>query len=224
MSGRRSRGQGWEQPTRTPPWVYALVGVLLTLAVVLAIAVFLLLGGSPGGLASASSTPTLAAATSAPADTGASASAVASPAPSVVPTEAPTPEATPEPTPQVTPAPGASASPLPSGSVKPTLVSMTVQHTADCNKDYGNGVGMIKISWTSIGTTGVRISIDPPSAATAYGYGYKDEPSSGSDWVPFTCGLGVTSHLYVITTLHTTGYYQYRYTKVTQSPLPSATP
>ena len=225
MSGRR----GWEQPARTPSWVYALVGVLLTLVVVLVVVILLGLGngnGSPG-LASATATPTSPAGSVAPTDSGAPASAAVTPeitaAPTPEITPAPTPAPTAAPTPAVTPAPGTTGSPAPSGSVKPTIVSMTIQHTADCHKDYGYGsAGFIKISWVSMGTTGVRISVDPPDAATAYGYGYKDEPSSGTDWVPFTCGP--TSHLYVVTTLHTTGYYQYRYAKVTQSPLPSATP
>jgi hypothetical protein len=229
MSGRGSRGQGWQQPTRTPTWVYALVGVLLTLAVVLAIVVFMLLGSGPGGLASASSTPTI---------TPTAASTVGgSPTAEVTPeiTAAATPEITAAPTPEITPpvtlSPGSSGSPAPSGSIKPTLVSITLPHKADCNGQNGTGqVGMISIDWSTLGATGVRISIDPPTPAGAYDYGYADYPTAtGPAVVPYACGQtlhdsGGYYHLYVVTTLHTTGYYQYRYQKVYQSPAPTPTP
>ena len=227
MSGRTRSDRGWQQPSRTPSWVYAAFGVLLTLAVVLATVVFLILGNGSGGLASASSTPTAAA--------GATASALASigggsPSPEVTPEV--TPEITPEVTPQVTPEVTAPATVGPSGSqsaaTKPTLVSISMPHKADCNGENVTGqVGMITITWSTTGATGVRISIDPPAASGAYGYGYADylAPTT-SAVVPFACGAtlhdsGGYYHLYVVTTLHTTGYFQYRYQKIYQSPAPT---
>jgi hypothetical protein len=218
MSGRSTRGEGWDKP-RTPSWVYALVGILLTLVVVLAIVIFMLLGNGNSGLASATATPTVPPAGATPT---AATTESAGPTPTPAATQAAGPTPTTAPTPEVTPAstPIASGSPAPSGSTKPTLVSITIPHSADCNTDYGNGVGQIKISWSISGATGVRISIDPPSPATAYASGFADYASNTtSAWVPFACGS--TSHLYVVTTLHTTGYYQYRYAKVIQVPAPT---
>jgi hypothetical protein len=224
MSGRYRSQRGWERRRRTPTWIYALVGVLLLLAIALGIVVFVLLGNDTGGLAAATSTPTPPATATLVPTEASTPKVTPGPTPSPTPeiTPAVTPAATPEATPGITPS--ASGSPLPSGSFKPTLLSFTAPVSADCHRDYGYGSpGYIRISWESIGTTGVRISIDPPAAdGTAYHYGYKDEPPSGSDWVPFTCGPA--SHLYVVTTLHTTGYYQWRYHRVTQLPPPSATP
>jgi hypothetical protein len=212
----RRSGRGWSQQRNTP---YLVLGTLVTVAAVLIVAILMLPG--PGGLASATASPTTAA------SEVAVASATPSPPPTSTPeiTPAPTPEVTPEITLEVTPeltlAPSTAPSGSPSASSKPSVDSLSLQSKADCNHDYGYGSpGFIKITWTSTGTTGVRISIDPPSPATAYGAGYRDEPPDGSDWVPFTCGSA--SHLYVVTTLHTSGYYQYRYQKVTQSP--AATP
>jgi len=230
MSGAPGR-RDWDQPSRTPGWVYGLVGVLLTLVVVLAIVIFLVLGNGNGapGLAAATSSPTAAvAATSAPAATGAPASAVATPEITAAPTAEPTPAPTAESTPAPTAVPGSSASPAPSGSAKPTLVSISLPHKADCNGDNGTGqIGMITVAWTATGATGVRISIDPPTASGAYGYGYQDylAPLTSAK-VPFACDAtlhdsGGYYHLYVVTTLHTTGYYQYRYQKVYQSPAPT---
>jgi hypothetical protein len=228
MSGRYSSQRGWEKP-RTPSWVYALVGVLLTLVVVLAIVVFMLLGGDNAGLASATSTPTIPPSPAGPtsAATAPVASAGSTAAASALPTaQAPGATAVPSAT---TPEPGATGSPA--ASTKPTLVSITIPHKADCNGDNGTGsVGMITIAWTSTGATGVRISIDPPTAAGAYGYGYQDYLAPlTSATVPFACGsslqdAGGSYHLYVVTTLHSTGYYQYRYQKVYQSPAPTPSP
>jgi hypothetical protein len=229
VSGAPGR-RGWDQPSRTPGWIYGLVGVLLTLVVVLAIVIFLVLGNGNGapGLASATSSPTAAvAATSAPAAT-APASAAATPEITAAPTAEPTPAPTAASTPAPTAVPGSSASPAPSGSTKPTLVSISLPHKADCNGDNGTGqIGMITVAWTATGATGVRISIDPPTAAGAYDYGYQDylAPLTSAK-VPFACDAtlhdsGGYYHLYVVTTLHTTGYYQYRYQKVYQSPAPT---
>lgn len=234
MSGRYPSPRGWDRP-RTPAWVYALVGVLLTAVVVLGIVILMLLGSDDTGLASASATPTRLPGAATPPTSTASAAAVASAAPTPAPTGAPTPEITPEITAQVTSAPAAGGTPAaggsPAASTKPTLESITLLHKADCAHDYGYGsAGFIQIQWSSSGTTGVRISIDPPSPTTAYEAGYRDEPTaSGSDWVPFACDStfgdsGGSYHLYVVTTLHTTGYYQYRYQKVYELPQPTSTP
>jgi len=216
VPGRR----GWDQPSRTPGWIYGLVGVLLTLVVVLAIVIFLVLGNGNGapGLAAATSSPTAAvAATSAPAATGAPASAVATPEITAAPTAEPTPTVTPQPTAPTTTAPG---TPSPSGSTKPTITAFKGPHTASCNADNGTGiVGDIKLTWTSTNTTGVRLAIDYPDAAMGYANFFSDYPSSGSAIVPFSCDTTLSDatgayHLYTLITQHTTGYYQYRYIKV----------
>jgi len=217
MSGRSSRGAGWDRPS-TPPWVYALVGVLLTLAVVLAIVVFMLLGNGNPGLASATSTPTLPPAGATP-TAAASAVAAATAAPTAEASTAPTaaPVVTPAPTAAETPAPG---SPGPSGSPKPTLTSFKGPHTASCNGDNGASLpGYIHLTWTSTDTTGVRLAIDYPNPADGYANPYSDYPSSGSADVPFSCDTTLTDatgayHLYTLITQHTTGYYQYRFIKV----------
>lgn len=210
---RRTSGGGW---SRQNNGAYVLFGALLTIGVLLVGAILFLPG--PGGLASATPSPT----------PRGSAAAGGSVTPSAArPSEAPISPVSSGPA--ETPAgPGDSTGPTDSGaaspapSVKPTVTSLTLQHSADCTKDYGYGSGgYIKISWTSVGATGVRISIDPPDVKTAYGSGYRDEPPSGSDWVPFACDAAF--HQYVVTTLHTTGYYSYRYAKVSAvtSPAPS---
>jgi hypothetical protein len=86
-------------------------------------------------------------------------------------------------------------------------------------------VGYIHLSWTAANTTAVRLSIDPPAPNTAYGYGYADYPwpAVTSADVPFACNPSTTDatgpyHLYVVTTAHTTGYFQYRFIKVYVQP------
>ena len=203
----RRTGGSWSRQSNTP---FIVLGTLLTLAAVLVVAILLLPG--PGGLASASPSPTAAA----------SASAVTSPAPSAAPSESAgsTPEITPAITPLATAEPSTPAGGSPAPSTKPTVVSLTVSRRASCLGDNGTGqVGMISINWTTTGTTGVRLSIDPPSPATAYGYGYHDYGPTGPAIVPFAGGsllhdTGGRYHLYVVTTLHTSGYYSYRYQKV----------
>lgn len=136
------------------------------------------------------------------------------------PTEAP---ATTEPG---QPTPEASA---PTGSPVPSLDSMTVAHTARCDSDNGTGtIGMIRISWSATGTTGVRLSIDPPSPDVAYDYPFADDPATGSADVPFACGPSASDahgayHLYVVTTLKVAGHASYRYAKVYDL-TPAATP
>jgi hypothetical protein len=199
---RRSSGGGSGRRSNAP---YLLFGGLATLAIALG-GVILFLPG-PGGLATATPTPTSG--PSSIANASASAGATAPGGGTKATGQPSQPAQTPDGTAGESASPGGSPAP----STKPTVTALTIQRSADCTKDYGYGSpGFIRISWTSTGTTGVRISIDPPDVKTAYGYGYKDEPSSGSDWVPFACDA--TFHQYVVTTLHTTGYYSYRYAKV----------
>ncbi|HXI44937.1 MAG TPA: hypothetical protein VNH13_01415 [Candidatus Acidoferrales bacterium] len=155
--------------------------------------------------------------------TGTSASpASAAPATEAAPTAEPT---TAEPTAE----PTAAGSLEPGSSVLPSVDTMKIRHTADCAVDYGNGgPGLIKLSWTATGTTGVRISIDPPSPDVAYGYGYADYGAAGTAVVPFACDppnhdANGDYHLYVVTTIHTTGYASWRFAKV-YVVVPAATP
>jgi hypothetical protein len=114
--------------------------------------------------------------------------------------------------------PGASLEP--GASVPPSIDTFKVRRSADCLSDNGTGtVGSIRLTWTASGTTGVRISIDPPSPDVAYDYGFGDYPASGSAVVPFACDppnhdSNGDYHLYVVTTLHDRGYAYYRYAKV----------
>jgi len=118
----------------------------------------------------------------------------------------------------------------PSASLTPSVDSLKVKRSADCLGNNGTStVGYVKITWTASGTTGVRISIDPPSADTAYDFGYGDYPASGSAEVPFACDppnhdANGDYHLYVVTTLHDKGYYFWRLAKVYQVASPSPTP
>lgn len=122
--------------------------------------------------------------------------------------------------PAVTDEPAPVGTPGPSASPEPSVDSLKVRRTADCLADNGTGtVGSIKLTWTASGTTGVRISIDPPSVETAYDYGYGDYPASGSAEVPFACDppshdANGDYHLYVVTTIHTKGRYAWRYARV----------
>jgi hypothetical protein len=201
-------------------------GIVIALGLGIVLALLLALGfttGLLGGLASATQTPGIAAA-SAGASAGPSGEASGVPTPTLGATQAPTAAVAPTHTPRPSIAAGASGAP----STKPTLVSIAIPHKADCNGDDGTGtIGQITIAWSTTGATGVRISIDPPTASGAYGYGYQDYLAPlTSATVPFACGSpledsGGSYHLYVITTLHTTGYYQYRYQKVYQSPAPT---
>jgi hypothetical protein len=97
-------------------------------------------------------------------------------------------------------------------------------HIASCTGTNGTAlVGYIHVSWTATNTTGIRLSIDPPAPDTAYGDGYADYPAVGSADVPFDCDPPTSDatgpyHLYVVTTIHTTGYFSYRYMKVYLKP------
>jgi hypothetical protein len=145
--------------------------------------------------------------------------------PSVAPSEkqspAPeTPEASSPETPSATVAPPVEPSAGPASSLPPLVETLKVRRTADCQGDNGTGtVGSIRLTWTASGTTGVRISIDPPSPDIAYDYGYADYAASGSAIVPFACDPPKHDakgdyHLYVVTTLHERGAAYYRYAKV----------
>ena len=135
--------------------------------------------------------------------------------PASSPTSAPLPT-TPEATSAATPFSSAG----PAASVPPSVDTLKVRRTADCLGNNGTGtVGSIRLTWTASGTTGVRISIDPPSPDVAYDYGYADYPVSGSAVVPFACDppnhdANGDYHLYVVTTLHDKGYAYYRFAKV----------
>jgi hypothetical protein len=229
MSGRRSGGPSsgrrpWDKP-RTPAWAYALVGVLLTLVVVLAIVIVMLLGSGNGGLAAASSTPTAA-------PGGATPTAAASAA---GPTAAAAASASPGPTAAVTPAateaPSSPAgTPSASGSTKPTITAFKGPRTADCQGMNGTQVlGDIHLSWTAENVTGVRLAIDDPDPKVGYAAPFGDYPPTDAEDVPYSCDFTLSDsagpyHLYTLITDHTTGYWQYRFIKVYQSPRPTATP
>lgn len=137
------------------------------------------------------------------------------------PTDVPTPTDEPSVAPSVAPSGGPQA---------PSVDSLKIKRYADCASDNGTGqVGYVKITWTASGTSGVRISIDPPSPGDAYDSGYADYPVSGSAEVPFACDppnhdASGDYHLYVVTTLHTKGAYYYRYARVYQIVVESPAP
>jgi hypothetical protein len=177
-----------------------------------------LLAGCTGGPAAPTPTPATtqgsgAQPTPTPQATAAASAATATEAP---PTEAPATDV---------PATAAPGEPTPAGSADassgaPTIASFKAPHTASCLADNGTGtVGMIRLTWAASGTTGVRISIDPPSPDVAYDYPYDDYPLAGSVDVPFACGPSTSDaqgayHLYVVTTLKVGGYAFYRFAKV----------
>jgi len=180
-------------------------GVALAILVLLA-GLVLVLGGSPA--ASPSPAPTASPVPS------------ASPATTVVPTTAPTAAQTPTAAPAKTEAPTGTTTP----GANPKVDSLTGPRTASCTATNGTSTpGYIHLSWSASNATGVRLSIDPPSPNEAYGFGYQDYPAAGSDDVPFTCDPQLSDangayHLYVVTTLHTTGHWAYRYLKVYLKP------
>jgi hypothetical protein len=164
------------------------------------------------------------AATAAP-TTGATTSAAPTETQSAAPA---TPEASAAETQLATVPPPAEPSPGPFSSLPPLVETLKVRRTADCLGDNGTGtVGSIRLTWTASGTTGVRVSIDPPSPDVAYDYGYADYAASGSAIVPFACDppkhdAKGNYHLYVVTTLHERGAAYYRYAKVYEvAPVPT---
>ena len=183
-------------------------GIALVILAILG-GLLLVLGGGPA--ASPSPAPT---ASTAPTT---AVLATATPAPTVPPvTAAPTPTTTPAKTPSPTPTKAPSTS--------PKVDSFSAPHSASCTGLNGTSTpGFIHLSWSASNTTGVRLSIDPPSPSNAYNYGYLDYPAMGSDDVPFSCDAPLSDangsyHLYVVTTIHTTGHYAYRYLKVYLKP------
>src|SRR5260221_3048047 len=195
--------QGW-RPARSgsgPP--FAILGVLLTLIVLLIIGILLVVNGQSGGVA-ATASPSTAASEVASASTGPT---VSPPATVPVPTVGVTPKPTVAVTARPTFTPGPSLAP--GQTPTPMLTGFTAPTTASCTKTNGVApAGYIHLTWSASDVTGVRISIDPPSPSTAYAYGYADYawPDVSAADVPFACGSA--SHLYVITTAPTTGYFQ----------------
>ena len=117
----------------------------------------------------------------------------------------------------------------PASSALPIVDWIQVAHTASCSSDNGTGtVGLLRITWSASGTTGVRISIDPPSPDVAYDYGFADYPPSGFADVPFACDppshdAKGAYHLYVVTTLKVGGHAFFRYARVYDAtPAPTA--
>ena len=152
--------------------------------------------------------------------------ATAAVVPTLSPSAAPTTEAPTEPAPSEPAPTSASATPppaSPAGTPKPTVTSLKAPRTPSCTSDNGTGiVGYIHLSWAATGTSGVRLSIDPPSPGEAYDYPYADYPATGSADVPFSCDppnhdANGDYHLYVVTTIHDGGYYSYRYAKAYQA-------
>jgi hypothetical protein len=191
-------------PTAPSPLRPILIGGGIALVIVVLLGgLLLVLGGSPA----ASSSP--------------------EPTASGLPTAAPTPTAgltappvtaapTPTTAPVTTTAPTATTPP----GTTPKVDSFSAPHTASCTATNGTSTpGFIHVSWAASNATGIRLSIDPPSPSNSYNNGYLDYPAVGSDDVPFTCNPPASDangayHLYVVTTLHTTGHYAYRYLKV----------
>jgi hypothetical protein len=184
-----------------------LIGGAIALAVgALVVGAIVILGGSPAAAPSPTPAPS-SAPTAAPTS-----------APPATPTQAPiaTPVATPEETPPGTLAPGESA--------KPVVDSLKGPRRASCTGDNGTGTaGYVHLTRVAFNTTGVRLSIDPPTPNTAYDYGYDDFPASGSADLPFTCDPPNTDavgayHQYVATTVHDGGRFAWRFIKVYVKP------
>lgn len=178
-------------------------GAIALVVIALVIGAIVLLSGSPAASPSPSPAPSAAPTT----------------APTAGPTAAPTqaPIATPATTPEET-APG---TPGPSPSGDPLVDSFKGPRSASCTSDNGTGTpGYIHLTWTASNTTGVRLSIDPPSPNTAYDFGYDDYAATGSADLPFTCDppssdSGGAYHVYVATTAHDANrHFAWRFIKV----------
>jgi hypothetical protein len=192
-------------------------------AVAVALACISLLAIACDGTATATQSPGSSQPAAASSPPTATADVVPTLAPTGVPaTDGPVP-ATETPTQPASTSGGSTAPPgSPAGTPKPTVESLKAPRTASCTGDNGTGtVGSIHLSWTAIGTSGVRLSIDPPSPDDAYDYPFADYPATGSADVPFACDppnhdANGDYHLYVVTTIHDGGYYAYRYARVYQ--------
>lgn len=177
----------------------------------LTVAVTAAIGACTGGPAPTPTPPTEPITSAIPSEPVGTAAAPTEPSSTGTPaTEAPPTEA-----PGETPLASLSASGGP-----PSVDTMQVIRTASCASDNGTGTtGMVRITWTASGTTGVRISIDPPSAGVAYDYPFADYPASGFADVPFACDPPNSDtkgeyHLYVVSTLKVAGHTFYRFAKV----------
>ncbi|MEO5704331.1 MAG: zinc-ribbon domain-containing protein [Candidatus Limnocylindrales bacterium] len=189
-----------------------LIGIgVAALLIALLLGALALLGGSP--TASPSPAPLASDAPSAAITAAPTSAPVETPTETVVETEAaPTPEET------------TSVTPVPGDSVTPAVDSLSGPRSASCTADNGTGTpGYIRLTWKASGTTGVRLSIDPPAPNKAYDYGYDDYPASGTADLPFTCDppnsdSGGSFHTYVATTVHDGGYFAWRLVKVYLKP------
>lgn len=205
------------------------MGRMRTGVMAIATSVLVVVAACTSNPPSATPTPAAAASEGAP-SAAASGVAPTSGAPSpAAPTEAPPTEAPPT----EAPASEAPGGPTPGASVSasagaPIVNSMQVVHTASCTSDNGTGtVGMVRITWDASGTTGIRLSIDPPSPDVAYDYPFADYGPSGFADVPFSCDppnhdAKGAYHLYVVTTIKVGGHAFYRFAKVYDA-TPSAT-
>jgi hypothetical protein len=174
---------------RREPWLLAVFGGLIGIALAVALVAFGGLGGS--GTASASSSPT--------ALVSPSASLTAEASPSTAPTDslAPTPEVTlapptAAPTAARTAAPTKAPTPTATPNTRPAITKFSIPSVVDCTILAPT----IHISWTIRNATGVTLSIDGGGLYQAY------SGTSGSDDVPFGCSKNVPAHTY---TLRTTG-------------------
>jgi hypothetical protein len=155
-----------------PPRRAALTAVLGVLLVALLIVIAFLIGrGSQGA-----GTPTSAAT----AVTQATQSAQAPTSTAAAPTATPT-------------AVSATATPAPAPTGQ-TIQSFVVPQTVKCDA-ANQTTPSVHLTWTTVDTTGVSISIDGPGK-------FADYPASGSADVPFACS--VAQHTYLLTT-HGTG-------------------
>lgn len=194
-------------PASVPMRPIVIGGGIALVVIALIIGAVLFLGGAPA----ASPSPPAPSASVSP-------TAAATAVPTAEPTEGPvaTTAATPEETLPGTPGPSASGDPI--------VDSLKGPRSASCTADNGTGTpGYVHLTWTASNTTGVRLSIDPPTPNTAYDYGYDDYPATGSADLPFTCDppssdSGGAYHEYVATTVHEGGRYAWRFIKVYLKP------
>lgn len=214
--------------------IYLVAGILLVLVITLAIALVVALI-RPGGdtLTGANSTPTagvsngpgssVAAPTAgspAPGESTASSPDATAPGATATPAEAtatpaPTGNHTPAPTAHATGTPKPTAGSTPVATPKPAITAFSAPGTASC------AAGTVHLSWNATNTTGVILSIDPGQPySNAWTKGFDTYPAVGSADVPFACPPpDGPYHVYVITTIHSSGsYYTYRYVTVYSVP------
>jgi hypothetical protein len=171
-------------PSREP-WLLAVFGGLIGIALAVALVVFGGLGGS--GTASASSSPT--------ALVSPSGSLTAEASPSTAPTDSLTPTLAPPtaaPAAARTAAPPKAPTPTPTPNTRPAITTFSIPSVVDCTVLAPT----IHIAWTIRNATGVTLSIDGGGLYQSYA------GTSGRDDVPFGCSKNVPAHTY---TLRTTG-------------------